>query len=123
MNIFKFKLSATLEDKACPICNGPSESIQHIFLDCILAKAVWRTSRWSLNSSSFAVLSIDSWIKAILHPNAVFGIPIVEVEYFQLLVMIALDAIWCARNNRIHNNVVPNFQSLLVQVQSSIAIH
>ncbi|GLT53776.1 hypothetical protein SLA2020_270260 [Shorea laevis] len=44
MNIFKFKSSASLEDKVCPICNGPSESTQHIFFECILAKAIWRSS-------------------------------------------------------------------------------
>ncbi|GLT69337.1 hypothetical protein SLA2020_414950 [Shorea laevis] len=76
-----------------------------------------------MDSSSFAGLSIDSWIKAILHPNAVLGIPIFDVEYFQLSVVIVLDVIWCARNNRIHNNVIPNFQCLLIQVQFSIAIH
>jgi hypothetical protein len=116
-------LSASLEDKACPICNGPTESIQHIFLDCILAKAIWRTSRWPLDSSSFADLPIVFWIKAILHPNEVLHIPIFDVENFQLSMVIALDAIWCARNNRVHNNVTPNFQNLLIQIQSSIAIH
>jgi hypothetical protein len=51
------------------------------------------------------------------------GFFVIEVEYFQLPVVITLDAIWCANNNRIHNNVTPNLQSLLIQIQSSIAIH
>ncbi|GLT66595.1 hypothetical protein SLA2020_389520 [Shorea laevis] len=55
-NIFKFKISASLEDKACPICDGPTESTQHILLDCILAKVLWRSSKWPLDYSSFADL-------------------------------------------------------------------
>jgi hypothetical protein len=45
------------------------------------------------------------------------------VENFQLSIMIALDAIWCARNNGVHNGATPNFHSLLVQILTSIAIH
>jgi hypothetical protein len=122
-NIFKFKISASLEDKACPICNGPTESTQHIFLDCILAKALWRSSTWPLDYSSFADLSIDCWVKAILHPHEILHIPIFEVENFQLSVVIILDAIWGARNNSVHNKVTPNFQNLVIQVQKTIDIH
>jgi hypothetical protein len=123
MNIFKFKSSATLEDKVCPVCNGPSESIQHIFFDCILAKAIWRSSRWPMDLSLFAGLPIASWIHAFLHPNSDLGIPNAETEDFQLSMMIAIDAIWCARNNRVHNNVIIHFPSILIQIQNSTQIH
>jgi hypothetical protein len=110
-------------NKACPICNGSTESTQHIFLDCILAKALWRSSTWPLDYSSFADLSIGCWVKAILHPHEILHIPIFEVENFQLSVVIALDAIRGAKNNRVHNNVTPHFHNLAIQVQKSIDIH
>ncbi|GLT71069.1 hypothetical protein SLA2020_431110 [Shorea laevis] len=37
--------------------------------------------------------------------------------------MIAIDAIWCARNNRVHNNVIIHFPSILIQIQNSTQIH
>jgi hypothetical protein len=28
----------------CPFCNGPLETLNYIFLDCDLARILWRTS-------------------------------------------------------------------------------
>jgi hypothetical protein len=84
VNLFKYIPSISFDEWVCPICNGPQESIQHVFLGCIFAKTVWRTSRWPLNTESFAALPIEVWIKAIIKPHELLGIPINEVHHFQL---------------------------------------
>jgi len=66
---------------------------------------------------------LSEWIEAILKPHALLDIPRHDVEHFQLAAVIVVDAIWSARNNKFHNGHMPKLQSLLTQIQTSIAIH
>jgi len=33
-----------------PLCKGPSETIQHVFMECPLARIIWRNSKWPIDS-------------------------------------------------------------------------
>lgn len=101
MNLFKSIPSVSIEEWVCPIYNGPQESIQHLFLGSIFARAIWRASRWPLDTGPFSNLPIEVQIKAILNPHGLLGIPKKEVLNFQILVNIALHAIWWDMNNKV----------------------
>jgi hypothetical protein len=63
----------------CPFCNGPLETLNYIFLDCDLARFLWRTSPWPLLLSSFAAKPISEWIIAIIYPSVKLAIPIANI--------------------------------------------
>jgi hypothetical protein len=43
-NIFRFLPTADLEMLCCPMCSGPSKTLQHLFLGCPFAKRLWLSS-------------------------------------------------------------------------------
>jgi hypothetical protein len=76
-----------------------------------------------MDLSLFANLPIALGFMLSCIPVLVLGFLQTDVADFQLYMVIALDAIWCARNNRVHNNVIIHFPSLLIQIQTSTQIH
>lgn len=87
-----------MEDWSCPICKGPFKSIQHIFPGLTLARIVWRSTRWPLDSSIFSSQPISSWIKAMIE--------------FKISATTIMDQIWLARNLLIQKAIkleIPHF--------------
>jgi hypothetical protein len=83
--IGRFVGSDDQEAWLCPFCKGPMESFSHIFLDCHLARILWRSSPWPLSLLAFSSRPISDWVMALLSLVAAFGIPKVDVHKFQLL--------------------------------------
>jgi hypothetical protein len=123
VNLFKFMPHVSRDEWICPICNGPQETIQHIFLDCIVAKAIWRSSPWALDTSVFAGMPISEWIKALINPHYFLNISCEDVQKFQLSAVIVLDAIWRVRNDKVHNGSVIDLQGIIAQIRSTFDIH
>ena len=92
----------------CPFCKGPLETLPYIFLDCVLAKALWSSCPWSFNLARFSSRPISDWILAIIFPYAKLDIPKVECRQFQLHATLVLDYIWQARNKLMHKASLPN---------------
>ena len=82
----------------CPFCKGLVESLSHIFLDCHLARILWRNSLWPLSLLVFSSRPISDWVTAILSLVAALGIPKVDLRKFQLFASFTMDFIWRARN-------------------------
>lgn len=72
---------------------APPETVQHILLGCIFAKAIWRSSWWPLDMVVFEFQPIECWISALFKPHEVLSVPLSEIFEFQLLVALSLDAI------------------------------
>lgn len=53
----------------------------------------------------FSSLSFASWIKAVLRPYAVLGIPTAEVHNFQISALVLMNHVWLARNKLIFDNI------------------
>jgi hypothetical protein len=92
---------------ACPFCNGPLETLNHIFLNSDLAKILWRTSRWPILISSFADRPISKWISAIIYPFVKLAVPLADTWRFQTFAAPVMDTIWFARNKLIHEATQP----------------
>jgi hypothetical protein len=66
----------------CPFCKGPLQTLTHNFLECDLARILWRSSLWPISISAYSSLSISGWILAIISLVAFLGIPKFDVRKF-----------------------------------------
>jgi hypothetical protein len=107
----------------CPFCNGPLETLAHIFLECNLAVFLWRSSPWSIPIIDFCSRPIACWILAIIFPVAILGIPKVDVWKFQLYAALILDSIWRCRNILIHEGVQPSPSKVFYEFSSTFNKH
>ncbi|XP_059440508.1 uncharacterized protein LOC132172957 [Corylus avellana] len=105
------------------MCNDPPEDLQHLFLDCPFARAIWRNTAWPINVSVFSNLPIAEWSKAIINPSSHLGIPSDQVWEFQISALVTMDCSWLARNKLIHNGSVPDPVSCLKSISSMVKAH
>jgi hypothetical protein len=81
-NIGRFVITDEVNAWVCPFCKGPLETLCHIFLECSLARILWKNSSWPLDTVGFSSRPIADWIFAIIYPVDLFGIPTAEVRTF-----------------------------------------
>jgi hypothetical protein len=121
--IGRFVVSDDQEAWLCPFCKGPVESLSHIFLDCHLARILWRISPWPLSLLPFSLRPISDWVMAILSPVDALGIPKVDVRKFQLFASLTMDFIWRARNLLIHEGKQPSPSAAIFQISNTFNHH
>ncbi|GLT59036.1 hypothetical protein SLA2020_318810 [Shorea laevis] len=119
----RFVSSADDEAWVCPFCKGPPETLSHIFLECDLARILWRSSPWPILISVFSAKPISEWILAVIHPKETLGIPISDIRKFQLFAALTMDFIWMARNKLVHEDIQPTPSSAIRQIFSSLDSH
>jgi hypothetical protein len=107
-NISRFVVSEDPNTWNCPFCNCTVETLNHIFLDCDLARILWRSSPWPLNPVGFALRPISDWILAIVFPSIWLSIPTCDSKRFQIFASLILDVIWMARNKLVHEAIQPD---------------
>jgi hypothetical protein len=122
-NIGRFVSNVPLISWNCPMCKGPSETIEHLMLDCPIAKIIWRNSKWPLDISVFRNQPISAWVKAILYPHQLLSIPKHYTHEFQVTAAIIMDSIWYARNSLIHKNTIPDPSFLLKHISNTSRAH
>lgn len=71
----------------CELSKASIESVRHLMLDCCFSQILWRESPWPLYLNALGEMSLEEWIKIILHLN-VLGIPIVDTHLFQLFAIL-----------------------------------
>jgi hypothetical protein len=122
-NIGKYVVSEVVNAWSCPFCGGPLETLTHIFLECALAKFLWSSSPWYLNTNLFSSGPISEWIMAVIHPFEKLDIPKADSRKFQLFVALVMDFIWLARNKLIHEASLPNPMKIIQQLKVSLEQH
>jgi hypothetical protein len=63
------------------------------------------------------------WIKAILAPHSVLGIPLADCHLFQIYASVLCDQIWFARNKAVHEGSIPDISSLASSIRRSVLDH
>jgi hypothetical protein len=58
------------------------ETLSHIFLDCALAKVLYRSALWPLNISYFSSRPISDWILAVTYPSKRLDVPTTDSRKF-----------------------------------------
>jgi hypothetical protein len=121
--IGRFVVSDDPEAWSCPFCKGPLETLSHIFLECHLAKFLWRCSPCPFSILAFSTRPISDWVLAILSPMAALGIPKLEVRKFQHFAVLTLDFIWRARNQLVHEGIQPFSSKAIIQISLNLNHH
>jgi hypothetical protein len=99
------------------------DSLLHLFFRCSFARIAWRSSFWPLDSLAWSSLSISNWVKGILSPHAVFGIPQDECHLFQIYSSVLCDMLWFNRNKAIHDGIIPDSLQLASSIKKAAQAH
>ena len=101
------------EDQLCPLCEIEQESIVHIFLHCLVAKALWFGSCWGIRLTSLPINSGAQLTRYILNPSTFFLSDLEKRKRFSLFGALMLDNIWKLRNQISFDKKGPSFEELL----------
>jgi hypothetical protein len=121
--IGRFVVSEDSSAWLCPFCKDPLETLTHIFLECDLARILWRYSPWPISFLAYSSKPISKWVIVVLSPVSSFGIPKYNVRKFQLFVALTLDLIWRFMNLLIHKGVQPSPIKAIHQISCSYKFH
>jgi hypothetical protein len=122
-NVGQFIIYEEMDAWVCTFCKNSLETLSHIFLECDLARILWRSSSWPLFPSAFASRHISDWILAIISPVMMLAIPKFEVRKFQLFASITLDFIWMGRKKLIHDGIQPSPAKAIKQISYTLGLH
>jgi hypothetical protein len=95
------------DESVCPLCRSDLDSLSHLFFSCIFARIAWKESFWNIDSSAWSNLGMENWIKGILFPFSVFGIPAKDSHRFQVYASVFCDQMWFYRNKAEHDGIIP----------------
>ena len=98
VKIDRFVVSEDPTAWLCPFYKCPLETSTHIFLECDLARILWRSFPWPISFLAYSTGSISNWVIDILSLVAAFGIPKYDVRKFQLFIALMLDLVWRCKN-------------------------
>ena len=110
-------------NRVCLLCNVEEDSFSHLFFSCFFARISWRLSLWPLDSLKWSSLSLLDWIKGILTPNNVFGIPLADLHLFQIFAAVLCDLLWFSRNQAIHKGERPDALVLTTNIKKVLMEH
>lgn len=68
-------------------------------------------------------ISVSDFVMQLIQPGVFFGIPEGDQRRFTLNGVIILDALWFARNRRVHNQECVNIQALILNVRRRYVDH
>lgn len=107
----------------CPLCNLEDESLDHLFLKCPFSLCIWRKAHWPLNLDALNLSSVVAWIKIIINPVRRLNLLLFDEHAFMLFAAFAMDIVWFARNQKIHNLTPADPNQIFRRVQSSLRQH
>lgn len=89
----------------CTLCNEEEESIDHLFLHCPFARAVWHGSNLEVRTSELVHSSVDYWFSASIMHNINKG---QDRMFFLQSLCTILWMIWNHRHKVLHQGKLPN---------------
>ena len=112
----KDKLSrfVDINDVYCPLCRLETETCLHLFALCLVAKAVWFSSKWGLRIDSFGFSLEVDFIQFLCSPP--FSNQLSQKNEFLLFGAILYNGIWKLRNQVIFEDLALRFDNLIARI-------
>ena len=101
----------------CTLCNEEEESIDHLFLHCPFARAVWHGSNLEVRTSELVHSSVDYWLSASIMHN--INRRQDRMFFLQSLCTI-LWMIWNHRHKVLHQGKLSNPMEVILTAQSLV---
>ena len=112
-----------LGDISCPLCLDSKESIVHLFLKCLVSRAIWFGLRWAIHSSQFMVTNNKDIIKMVCDPPIIvepYSSSNCLKDHTTIQFSNTLDFIWNLRNQVVHNGFKFNISGTIQQLEARI---
>ena len=94
-------MGVSMTNSICPCCENHEESIDHLFIQCDIAKSLWSKFCywWKLNQLQCSTLE-DLWLWSanIHHKKA-------GIRGVQLAIASVLNGVWELRNEKVFKNI------------------
>jgi ribonuclease HI len=108
-----------ITDTCCPLCHMNEESIEHLFFQCSISRAIWFGTSWAIHSSRLSLASCQDILKLICEPPIFTAAESSKAKDILLQTSIqfaiTLDCIWNLRNQVVFKDLQVN---LLVQIKN-----
>ena len=108
-----------ITDTCCPLCHMNEESIEHLFFQCSISRAIWFGTSWAIHSSRLSLASCQDILKLICEPPIFTAAESSKAKDILLQTSIqfaiTLDCIWNLRNQVVFEDLQVN---LLVQIKN-----
>ena len=99
--------------KDCPLCCNGNETIEHRFVTCDVARAVWFASDLSLRMDTFIITSMAQWINELFRTKKMLQEGIDFIWTFASIIW----SLWTHRNAVIYKGEKPNPLAVLSQAR------
>ncbi|KAK4486782.1 hypothetical protein RD792_006634 [Penstemon davidsonii] len=97
--------------------------MDHLFLRCSFAKAVWFNSKWNFRIDPFSFEPVAVLIHRLLDPESnLFSSKTVCFE-FLIFVVVSLEHVWRHRNLVTHGKVAPSIPKCIAAIEKRSAEH
>ncbi|XP_076944465.1 uncharacterized protein LOC143615131 [Bidens hawaiensis] len=97
----------------CAFCGDHNESVEHIFVSCGLAQAVWHAiSYWCQVPAIYAFR-----VRDLLELHKFSSIPKKKAKVFYAIMLVALWRLWKARNEVVHDGAVIHAARLVEEIK------
>ncbi|PKI45054.1 hypothetical protein CRG98_034555 [Punica granatum] len=89
-------------DAPCPLCQTSSDTLDHLYGDCIFYRVAWRESPWDLQSSILPSASVKDLINFVACPPSTLLPSFPPKVEFSLYASITIYLLWNSRNDVLH---------------------
>ena len=101
----------------CLLCDDSDETINHLFLNCPFARAVWHGSILGVRTSDLTNISVKQWIASFFTPT--YRLEKCKMMFLQSCFTI-LWTLWNHKNMILHQGKTPNPMEVVLTSQSLI---
>ena len=101
----------------CLLCDDSDETINHLFLNCPFARAIWHGSILGVRTSDLTNVSVKQWIASFFTPT--YPLEQCKMMFLQSCFTI-LWTLWNHRNMILHQGKTPNPMEVVLTSQSLI---
>ncbi|XP_031405734.1 uncharacterized protein LOC116214473 [Punica granatum] len=110
-------------DAPCPLCQTSSDTLDHLYGDCIFYRVAWRESPWDLQSSILPSASVKDLINFVACPPSTLLPSFPPKVEFSLYASITIYLLWNSRNDVLHIGRPADLNVTIKKIKRSFVEH